>query len=210
MFVPTATNTPLIPPMARPLSRSFRSVRHAPCYGGSSWWLLPDAGLRGHLVGNLQPPSTWPAGLARWPRPCSHRIINLTCTVLLNADPALRKDLLLDLATLEGIRIYPAERQVALRRSEDSALMHMADPRSVSNSGRRRASRPSWEGLPGFALPHPRRRSRGRRRVLGHAARGAGHAPPHPEWSAGGLCVVPGPAWGLPDRVALLEPPSRI
>ena len=36
-------------------------------------------------------------------------IINLTRTALLNADPALRKDLLLDLATLEGIRIYPAE-----------------------------------------------------------------------------------------------------
>ncbi len=35
-------------------------------------------------------------------------IINLTRTALLNADPALRKDLLLDLATLEGIRIYPA------------------------------------------------------------------------------------------------------
>ncbi len=77
-------------------------------------------------------------------------IINLTRTALLNADPALRKDLLLDLATLEGIRIYPAEAQDKVTPLEDTAVLRqvMTDVRLQLGAETRFAS--SWEGLPGF------------------------------------------------------------
>jgi two-component system osmolarity sensor histidine kinase EnvZ len=77
-------------------------------------------------------------------------IINLTRTALLNADPALRKDLLLDLATLEGIRIYPAEPQDKIAPLEDTAVLRqvMTDVRLQLGAETRFAS--SWEGLPGF------------------------------------------------------------
>ena len=77
-------------------------------------------------------------------------IINLTRTALLNADPALRKDLLLDLATLEGIRIYPAEPQDKTTPLEDTAVLRqvMTDVRLHLGAETRFAS--SWEGLPGF------------------------------------------------------------
>lgn len=77
-------------------------------------------------------------------------IINLTRTALLNADPALRKDLLLDLATLEGIRIYPAEAEDKTTPLEDTAVLRrvMADVRLQLGTDTRFAS--SWEGLPGF------------------------------------------------------------
>ena len=52
-------------------------------------------------------------------------IINLTRTALLNADPALRKDLLLDLATLEGIRIYPAEAQNKTTPMDDTPVLRL-------------------------------------------------------------------------------------
>lgn len=77
-------------------------------------------------------------------------IINLTRTALLNADPALRKDLLLDLATLEGIRIYPAERQDRTAPLEDSALMHMLTREVRQQLGPETRFASSWEGLPGF------------------------------------------------------------
>ncbi|WP_374483339.1 ATP-binding protein [Zoogloea sp.] len=77
-------------------------------------------------------------------------IINLTRTALLNADPARRKDLLLDLATLEGIRIYPAETQDKVLPLEDTAIMRMVitDVRKQLGMDTRFAS--SWEGLTGF------------------------------------------------------------
>ncbi len=77
-------------------------------------------------------------------------IINLTRTALLNADPALRKDLLLDLATLEGIRIYPSEPQDKIAPLEDTAVLRqvMTDVRMQLGADTRFAS--SWEGLPGF------------------------------------------------------------
>lgn len=77
-------------------------------------------------------------------------IINLTRTALLNADPALRKDLLLDLATLEGIRIYPAEAQDKLLPLDDTAVLRMVidDVRLQLGPDTRFAS--SWEGLNGF------------------------------------------------------------
>ncbi|HOY00545.1 sensor histidine kinase [Zoogloea sp.] len=77
-------------------------------------------------------------------------IINLTRTALLNADPTLRKDLLLDLATQEGIRIYPAEADDRTTPLENSALVRKmtTDIRHQLGPETRFAS--SWEGLPGF------------------------------------------------------------
>ncbi len=77
-------------------------------------------------------------------------IINLTRTALLNADPTLRKDLLLDLATQEGIRIYPAEADDRTTPLENSALVRKMtmDIRYQLGPETRFAS--SWEGLPGF------------------------------------------------------------
>ncbi|KAB2962789.1 ATP-binding protein [Zoogloea sp.] len=77
-------------------------------------------------------------------------IINLTRTALLNADPALRKDLLLDLATLEGIRIYPAEKQDRTAPLEDSVLMHMLTREVRQQLGPETRFASAWEGLPGF------------------------------------------------------------
>lgn len=77
-------------------------------------------------------------------------IINLTRTALLNADPALRKDLLLDLATLEGIRIYPAEKQDRTAPLEDSALMQMLTTEVRQQLGPETRFASSWEGLAGF------------------------------------------------------------
>ncbi len=77
-------------------------------------------------------------------------IINLTRTALLNADPSLRKDLLLDLATQEGIRIYPAEADDRTTPLEDSILVRKltADVRHQLGPDTRFAA--SWEGLTGF------------------------------------------------------------
>ena len=77
-------------------------------------------------------------------------IINLTRTALLNADPALRKDLLLDLATLEGIRIYPAEDDDKTTPLDDTAVLRrvIEDVRLQLGADTRFAS--SWEGLAGF------------------------------------------------------------
>ena len=77
-------------------------------------------------------------------------IINLTRTALLNADPALRKDLLLDLATLEGIRIYPAEDDDKTAPLDDTTVLRrvIEDVRLQLGADTRFAS--SWEGLTGF------------------------------------------------------------
>lgn len=77
-------------------------------------------------------------------------IINLTRTALLNADPALRKDLLLDLATLEGIRIYPAEAQDKIQPLEDTATMQMVTEEVRKQLGAETRFASAWEGLPGF------------------------------------------------------------
>lgn len=77
-------------------------------------------------------------------------IINLTRTALLNAAPSLRKDLLLDLATLEGIRIYPSEPADKTEPLEDTDVMRLVitDVRLQLGAETRFAS--AWEGLPGF------------------------------------------------------------
>jgi two-component system osmolarity sensor histidine kinase EnvZ len=138
-------------------------------------------------------------------------IINLTRTALLNADPTLRKDLLLDLATQEGIRIYPAEADDRTTPLEDSNLVRKltADVRHQLGPDTRFAS--SWEGLAGFwvSFPHSGRRSGRHGRILAHAAGRADHAPP-----CSGVDVVgygraqPGHAGRLHDRLAPQSPPQ--
>lgn len=77
-------------------------------------------------------------------------IINLTRTALLNADPALRKDLLLDLATLEGIRIYPAEAQDKTTPMDDTPVLRLVTREVRLQLGADTRFAASWEGLSGF------------------------------------------------------------
>ncbi|MDD3329536.1 MAG: ATP-binding protein [Zoogloea sp.] len=77
-------------------------------------------------------------------------IINLTRTALLNADPALRKDLLLDLATLEGIRIYPAEAQDKTTPMKDTPVLSLVTQEVRLQLGAETRFAASWEGLSGF------------------------------------------------------------
>lgn len=77
-------------------------------------------------------------------------IVNLTRTALLNSDPVFRKDLLLDLATLEGIRIYPAEAQDVVMPLEDSELMRQLTAAVRAQLGAETRFASSWEGLVGF------------------------------------------------------------
>mgnify|MGYP002146323729 CR=1 FL=1 len=76
--------------------------------------------------------------------------INLTRTALLNADPALRKDLLLDLATLEGIRIYPAEAQDKTTPMDDTPALRTVTREVRLQLGADTRFAASWEGLSGF------------------------------------------------------------
>ena len=77
-------------------------------------------------------------------------IINLTRTALLNADPALRKDLLLDLATLEGIRIYPAEAQDKTTPMDDTPVLRLVTREVRLQLGADTRFAAPWEGLSGF------------------------------------------------------------
>ena len=77
-------------------------------------------------------------------------VVNLTRTALINAEPRRRRELLIDLAALEGIRIYPAEQQDEIEPLPDSRpliLLTEAIRRSLGEQTRFAAS---WEGLEGF------------------------------------------------------------
>lgn len=77
-------------------------------------------------------------------------VVNLTRTALINADFDRRIDLLIDLAALEGIRIYPAEPTDELRPLEDTRPLRLltADVRRQLGEHTRFASR--WKSLDGF------------------------------------------------------------
>ncbi|WP_345792023.1 ATP-binding protein [Thauera sp. JM12B12] len=77
-------------------------------------------------------------------------VVNLTRTALINADFDRRIDLLIDLAALEGIRIYPAEATDELIPLDDTRPMRllMADVRRQLGDHTRFASR--WKSLEGF------------------------------------------------------------
>lgn len=77
-------------------------------------------------------------------------VVNLTRTALINAEPSRRRGLLIDLAALEGIRIYPAETSDELTALPDTRPMALLtrQVRAELGTGTRFAA--SWEGLAGF------------------------------------------------------------
>lgn len=77
-------------------------------------------------------------------------VVNLTRTALTNADFDRRMDLLIDLAALEGIRIYPAEATDELTPLADTRPLRLlaADVRRQLGEHTRFASR--WKALEGF------------------------------------------------------------
>lgn len=77
-------------------------------------------------------------------------VVNLTRTSLINADAEHRTDLLIELAALEGIRIYPAEPSDELEPLFDNRPMRLltTDVRRQLGEHTRFASR--WKTLDGF------------------------------------------------------------
>ena len=77
-------------------------------------------------------------------------VVNLTRTALINADVERRTDLLIELAALEGIRIYPAETSDELEPLKATRPMRLLtdDVRSQLGEHTRFASR--WKTLSGF------------------------------------------------------------
>ncbi|ENO85883.1 osmolarity sensor protein [Thauera linaloolentis 47Lol = DSM 12138] len=77
-------------------------------------------------------------------------VVNLTRTALTNADAERRTDLLIELAALEGIRIYPAEASDELEPLRDTRPNRLlaADVRRQLGDHTRLASR--WKSLEGF------------------------------------------------------------
>lgn len=77
-------------------------------------------------------------------------VVNLTRTALINADAGRRTDLLIELAALEGIRIYPAEASDELEPLKATRPMRLLtdDVRSQLGAHTRFASR--WKSLSGF------------------------------------------------------------
>jgi two-component system osmolarity sensor histidine kinase EnvZ len=77
-------------------------------------------------------------------------VVNLTRTALINADVERRTDLLIELAALEGIRIYPAEPSDEIEPLPDTRPLQllMSDVRHQLGTHTRFASR--WKALDGF------------------------------------------------------------
>ncbi len=77
-------------------------------------------------------------------------VVNLTRAALINADARRRTELLIELATLEGIRIYPAEASDAIKPLSDSRPMRLlvSEVRRHLGSHTRFASK--WKTLDGF------------------------------------------------------------
>ncbi len=77
-------------------------------------------------------------------------VVNLTRTALINADAGRRTDLLIELAALEGIRIYPAEASDELEPLTTTRPMRLMtdDVRRQLGEHTRFASR--WKALDGF------------------------------------------------------------
>jgi len=77
-------------------------------------------------------------------------VVNLTRTALINADSARRRELLIELAALEGIRVYPAEASDEIQPLPDSRPMRLliAEVRRSLGEHTRFASR--WKTLDGF------------------------------------------------------------
>lgn len=77
-------------------------------------------------------------------------VVNLTRTALINADPGRRQELLIDLAALEGIRIYPAEKDDVVSPLSQSRRMYLLTSEIRRQLGDYTRFAGSWEGLKGF------------------------------------------------------------
>lgn len=77
-------------------------------------------------------------------------VVNLTRTALINAEPARRQELLIDLAALEGIRIYPAESDDQLTPLPRGRSMNLVVREIQRQLGAGTRFAGSWEGLEGF------------------------------------------------------------
>lgn len=77
-------------------------------------------------------------------------VVNLTRTALINAEPGRRTELLIELAALEGIRIYPAEPSDEVEPLPDTRPMRLltAEVRRQLGGDTRFAAR--WKTLDGF------------------------------------------------------------
>lgn len=77
-------------------------------------------------------------------------VVNLTRTALLNAEPRLRTEMLIDLAALEGIRIYPAERSDPLLDLPDTRPMRLLMHETRRQLGDHTRFAMRWKTLDGF------------------------------------------------------------
>ena len=77
-------------------------------------------------------------------------VVNLTRTALINAEPSRRRELLIDLAALEGIRIYPAEESDILTPLPETRPLNLLTRRVRRDLGENTRFAASWEGLEGF------------------------------------------------------------
>lgn len=77
-------------------------------------------------------------------------VVNLTRTALVNAEVAKRTELLIDLAALEGIRIYPSEESDDLGRLPDTRPMRLLTAEIRRNLGAHTRFASRWKTLDGF------------------------------------------------------------
>ncbi|WP_230976866.1 ATP-binding protein [Pseudothauera rhizosphaerae] len=77
-------------------------------------------------------------------------VVNLTRTALLNAEPRLRTELLIDLAALEGIRIYPAEATDVLQPLPNTRPMRLLTREIRRQLGDHTRFAMRWKALDGF------------------------------------------------------------
>ena len=77
-------------------------------------------------------------------------VVNLTRTALINADPARRQDLLIEMTALEGIRIRPAEKDDVLTPLPNSRKMVLLTAEIRRQLGAETRFAGSWEGSKGF------------------------------------------------------------
>ncbi|MBS0544663.1 MAG: HAMP domain-containing protein [Proteobacteria bacterium] len=77
-------------------------------------------------------------------------VVNLTRTALINADAERRTDLLIELAALEGIRIYPAEPSDDIEPLPDTRPMSLLTTHVRQQLGAHTRFASRWKSLDGF------------------------------------------------------------
>lgn len=77
-------------------------------------------------------------------------VVNLTRTALINAEVSRRTELLIDLAALEGIRIYPSEPSDELRSLPDTRTMRLLTDEIRRQLGPHTRVASRWKTLDGF------------------------------------------------------------